>query len=244
MIYRARKQQLSYGQPIGIITLEENIPCPPGTPGNPTTFSHPVCYEIVRGVSTASLADPANPGGLDAFMAAGHALVNKGVCAIAGNCGLMIVHQERLAKGLAVPVFLSSLLQLPFIARMLGSGSTVGIIASSSAGLKADHVRMAAAGADIATAVVTMDGKIHFRAAVSELGGELDFEKVQAEVIEVAQALVHRHPTVRAILFECVDLPPYADAVQQAVGLPVFDMTTLIGHVYSALVRNRFIGVY
>jgi Asp/Glu/hydantoin racemase len=244
MIYRARQRQLSYGQPIGIITLEENIPCPPGTPGNPTTFSHPVCYEVVRGVSTVGLSDPENPCGLDAFMAAGQALVDKGVCAIAGNCGLMIVHQERLANALAVPVFLSSLLQLPFIARMLGSGCTVGIMASSSAALKAGHLRMAAAGADIATAVVTMDGKMHFRAAVSDQGGVLDYEKVRAEVIEVAQSLLHQNPAVRAILFECVDLPPYADAVQRAVGLPVFDMTTLIGHVYSALVRKPFIGVY
>jgi hypothetical protein len=244
MLYRARKQQLSYGRPIGIITLEENIPCPPGTPGNPTTFSHPVCYEVVRGVSTANLADSDKPGGLQAFIAAGQALVDRGVCAVAGNCGLMIVHQERLAGALAVPVFLSSLLQLPFIARMLGSEAAVGIIASSREGLKAGHLRLAAAGVDIATVVVTMDGKKHFRAAVGNQGGELDFEKVQAEVVEVAQALVNRNPTVKAILFECVDLPPYAGAVQQAVGLPVFDVTTLISHVYSALVRSPFVGVY
>ncbi|HEX2789255.1 MAG TPA: hypothetical protein VHN17_02385 [Steroidobacteraceae bacterium] len=244
MIYRARKQQLSYGRPIGIITLEENIPCPPGTPGNPTTFSHPVCYEVVRGISTAGLADPDNPAGLQAFMAAGRALVDKGVCAIAGNCGLMIVHQQQLAGALAVPVFLSSLLQLPFIARMLGADATVGIVASSREGLKAGHVRMAAAGANIATAIATMDGKKHFRAAVGDQGGELDFEQVEAEVVEVAQSLVDRNHTVRAILFECVDLPPYASAVQQAVGLPVFDVTTLVSHVYSALVRRPFIGVY
>src|SRR5271170_4832038 len=42
MIYRAHERQLSYGRPIGILTLEEHIPCPPGTPGNPTTFAHPV----------------------------------------------------------------------------------------------------------------------------------------------------------------------------------------------------------
>jgi Asp/Glu/hydantoin racemase len=235
---------MSYGQSIGIITLEENIQCPPGTPGNPTTFPHPVCYEVVRGITTASLADPDNPGGLQEFIAAGQALVEKGVCAIAGNCGLMIVHQEQLASALAVPVFLSSLLQLPFIARTLGAGATVGIIASSRAGLKAGHVRMAAAGADIATATATMDGKQHFRAAMGGQGGELDFEQVELEVVEVARALVDQNPAVKAILFECVDLPPYASAVQQAVGLPVFDVTTLVSHVYSALVRRPFVGVH
>ena len=61
MIYRARKQQLDYGRPIGIMALEEHIPCPPGVPGNPTTFDFPVCYEIVRGVSAAELVHDPNP---------------------------------------------------------------------------------------------------------------------------------------------------------------------------------------
>ena len=63
-------------------------------------------------------------------------------------------------------------------------------------------------------------------------------------MVEVAQALVREHPEVKALLFECVDLPPYAHAVQEAVGLPVFDITTLIGHFRSALVRYPFTGVY
>ena len=72
----------------------------------------------------------------------------------------------------------------------------------------------------------------------------LDFEAVTAEVVAVVQTLVRDHPDVGALLFECVDLPPYAHVVQAAVGLPVFDMTTLIGHVHAALVRNPFTGVY
>ena len=74
MIYRARKQQLDYGRPIGIMALEEHIPCPPGVPGNPTTFDFPVCYEIVRGVSAAELVHNPNPDP-EPFIAAGQALV-------------------------------------------------------------------------------------------------------------------------------------------------------------------------
>jgi Asp/Glu/hydantoin racemase len=244
MIYYARKQQTGYGQPIGILLLEEHIPCPPGTLGNPTTFSHPVCYEIVAGVGSASLSDPRDGADAQAFIAAGRALVERGACAVAGNCGLMIVHQESLARALDVPVLLSSLLQLPWIGQMLGPSAVIGVIASSRMSLTEAHLRIAAAGSEIRTAVATMDGKEHFRSAIGDQSGELDFDRVQAEVIEVAKALVWEHPAVKAILFECVDLPPYAHAVQQAVGLPVFDMTTLIGHVHSALVRRPFVGVY
>lgn len=236
MIYRAHKSKSNPDSPIGIITLEENIPCPPGTPGNPATFAHPVCYEVVRGIG---MLEPNNPAGLQSFLAAGRRLIDQGVCAIAGNCGLMIVYQDQLAAALPVPVLLSSLLQLPFMARMYGSESAVGIIASSSRSLRDEHLRIASHGTPMRTVVASMEGRRHFCEAVSE-HGVLNFDEVQAEVIQVVLELVTENPHVRSILFECVDLPPYANAVQEAVGLPVFDITTLIGHVHSTLVRKPF----
>jgi hypothetical protein len=243
MIYRARMRQTSYGRPIGIIVLEENIPCPPGTPGNPTTFSYPIFYEVARGVSATALRDPV-PAGLDSFIAAGQRLVEQGAWAIAGNCGLMIVHQEALARALPVPVFLSSLLQVPLIARMLGPEAAIGVVVSGANSLNAEQLRLARAGGDARIVLATMEGKPHFAAAVRDETGELDFDAVTAEVVDVARKLVDGHPEVKAILFECVDLPPYAHAVQEAVGLPIFDITTLFDHFHSALVRNPFRGVY
>jgi hypothetical protein len=244
MIYRARARQMGYGRPVGILMLEEAIPCPPGTPGNPTTFSHPVIHEIVRGVDIASLRALNDPDSEPQFLAAGRALMEKGVSAIAGNCGLMIVHQAALARAFPVPVLMSSLLQLPLIAGLLGPAARIGVIASSSQSLGAEHLRLAMADADSRITLATMEGCPRFRAAVVDQSGELDFEKVEAEVVAVANALVLRDPAVAAILFECVDLPPYAHAVQEALGLPVFDMTTLIEFAVSALARRPFTGIY
>jgi Asp/Glu/hydantoin racemase len=241
VIYRVRERQMSYGRPLGIVTLDEKIPCPPGTPGNPTTFSHPVIYEVVKGADIESLIGLNDPDSAPAFLEAAQALADKGVAAIAGNCGLMIVHQAALAKAVPVPVLMSSLLQIPIVAAMLGPRAKVGIMASSRRNLKADHLALAGA-ADIPVAIATMDGQPHFRAAMSE--GVVDFDKVEAEVAEVARDLVACNPDIGAIVFECVDLPPYAHAVQEATGLPVYDITTLINHTLGALVRRRFTGVY
>jgi hypothetical protein len=243
MIYRARERQMSYGRPIGILALEEWIPCPPGTPGNPTTFSHPVIYEIVKAVDISSLQNLNEPDSSQPFLDAARILADKGVSAIAGNCGLMIVHQAALARAMPVPVLMSSLLLLPLIARMIGPNARVGVIASNAKGLKVEHLALAGAS-EIPIALATMDGRPHFRAAIGGQSGELDFDTVEAEVVEVARGLAAENPDVGAILLECVDMPPYAHAVQEAVGLPVFDITTLIGLAHTAIVRRPFVGIY
>ena len=87
-----------------------------------------------------------------------------------------------------------------------------------------------------------MEDKKYFYDAIHAEKGELDFEKVEQEVVEAARSLVEKDDKVKAILLECTDLPPYAAAVQEALDLPVFDFTTMINYVFSAVVRKRFVG--
>jgi aspartate/glutamate racemase len=89
-----------------------------------------------------------------------------------------------------------------------------------------------------------MEDQPNFYDAIHAEKGYLDFEKVEQEVVRVTQRLVEENDGVKAILFECTDLPPYAAAAQEAVGLPVFDFSTLVNYVFSALVRRRFDGIY
>lgn len=103
---------------------------------------------------------------------------------------------------------------------------------------------MATAGANIPIAIAGMDDSPCFRSAIGDECGVLDAEKVEAEVVAVARRFVAEHPDVRALLFECTDLPPYAAAVQAAVGLPIFDITTLIDSIAASLMRKPFVGVY
>ena len=122
MIYKANKGQTSYGEPIGIILMESFMPFPPGCPGNASTFSFPVRYEVVRGANMERLVYQGDPELLEPFIEAGWKLVNEGVKAITGNCGFMVLYHDIMAKTFPVPVFMSSLLQLPFITRMLKTG--------------------------------------------------------------------------------------------------------------------------
>jgi Asp/Glu/hydantoin racemase len=141
-----------------------------------------------------------------------------------------------------VPVFLSSLLQIPFISLLIGDNAKVGVITADARSLTADL--LAAAGVrDAANLVIAgLQDQSNFRAFALDETGLLDAAAVEAEVIAVAQRMVEQESRTAAILLECSLLPPYASAVQQAVGLPVFDYITMINYVFAAVIQQQYTG--
>lgn len=240
MMYYANRGQDIYGAPIGIIVMDCYIPYPPGTPGNAQTFDHPVIYEVVRGADMENLIYEPKPELVQRFIDAGRKLVQQGAKAIFGNCGFMVLFQREMAAALDVPVFISGLLQLPLIAQGLKPEQSIGIITASDASLSPKHLDIACWGMDVPMHTIGLEHKPAFKAAVHEQVGSLDFEKVEQEVVEAALQLQQQHGDIGAILLECTDLPPYAAAVQEATGLAVFDVTTLIAWAFAGVQHKRF----
>ena len=241
MIYKTRKGQVSSGEAVGVLLLDTSVPFVPGDVANATTYDFPVRFEKVEGFTVAR-ALRKDPGTYDALRSAAGALVSQGVRAVTGDCGFMALHQRRLSSELSVPVFLSSLLQIPFICAIVGESSKVGVLTADSTSL--DPALLAGVGVldTSRIAVAGLQDRREFRRFAIEETGELDFNAVEAEVVAAAEELAGGDPAVSAILLECSLLPPYAAAVQEAVGLPVFDYVTMINHVFSAVVRRRFAG--
>lgn len=183
-----------------------------------------------------------DPTAFEPLLAAAEELAGQGVRAVTGDCGFLALHQRRLAALLEVPVFLSSLLQIPFISAIIGPDRMVGVITADSASL--DEMLLAAVGVESAESLVIrgMEDLPGFSEAVIEEAGVLDSDQVEQDTVSVAQELVEDEPGVRAVLLECSCLPPYGRAVQEAVGLPVFDYVTMINYVHSALIKRRFDG--
>jgi hypothetical protein len=67
---------------------------------------------------------------------------------------------------------------------------------------------------------------------------------VQAEVVQVVKDLVAANSDVRALVFECSDLPPFANAAAHATGLPVFDFISLAHLVNRAIQPARYPGFW
>jgi len=224
---------------IGILVMDARIRRIPGDVGNPETFPFPVICRAVAGATLKRLISDRDRSLLEPFIEAGWELVRQGVKALTTTCGFMVLFQQELAAEFPVPVFTSSLLQLAFIERTLRPQDRIGILTADAANLTPEHLHRA--GGDAARLTVYgLENEPFFREAIFSGSGRLEIEKVAAEVVAQARRMVTADPAIRTILLECSNLPPYAAAVQEAVGLPVYDFVTMLHHVRATLVRTPF----
>ncbi len=242
MIYKARKGQTVYGQGIGILMLDTQFqPLIPGDVGNACTFDFQVTYEVVEGL-TVDRATSKDPTALEILLVAGEKLAKGGVKAITSNCGYLGFFQQDLAGHLDVPVFMSSLLQLPLISAMIGHGRKVGVLCAREATFDQSLLERLSIDPEQPIVVRGMDQWEHFCQALMIDSGELDAARIEAEIVAAARKMVEEDSSIGAILLECACMPPYSRAVQKAVNLPIFDFITMINYVFSAMVQKKFEG--
>ena len=115
-------------------------------------------------------------GLLPNFIAAAKELAALGADGITTNCGFLSLYQKQLAASVAVPVATSSLMQVPFVERLLPPGKRVGILTVSARSLTADHLR--AAGVDPGVPVIGTDGGREFTRVL--IGNDLRVEAAVA----------------------------------------------------------------
>ena len=228
------------GHAIGILVLDLWYPIFPGNVANACTFNFPVLYKVLEGAGVEILN--ADPDILTKVIEGGKELEEQGVRAIIGSCGYFGFYQKEAASALNVPVFLSSLLQIPLILQSLKPNQKVGILCAVAESLTpkilnacgiTDNSRIVIAGAqDLPEFKNIIQGTGHLKSL-----------KLESQLVNLAKQLVKENPQIASILLECSDMPPYARTIQNAVKLPVYDFITLINWVYNAVVRPYFVGI-
>lgn len=231
-----------YGFAIGILMLNTQFPRIPGEMGNATTWDFPVLYKVVKGASPHRVVREGDPTLLEPFIQAAKELEREGVRAITTNCGFLAMFQKEMAAAVNVPVFTSTLMMVPMVYRMLKPDQKVGIITVNGQTLSRRHLEGAGA-ADIPVAIAGLDTEEEFTHVMLDDRLEMDVDKARAEHVRVAQRLVAEHPEVGAIVLECTNMPPYSQDIQEATGLPVFDIVTMVNMVYHAVVKRRYAGI-
>jgi len=234
----ARGGKALYGAAVGILMLEARFPRIPGDMGNAETWPFPVLYKVVKGASPERVVKAKAEGLLPAFLDAAKELVTLGADGITTNCGFLSLYQAEIARHVGVPVATSSLMQVPFVAALLPPGRKVGILTVSAKSLTPEHLR--AAGVDPATPVVGTDGGREFSRVLLDDEAELDAAAAERDILEAGEILRRSNSDLGAIVLECTNMPPYARALREHLGLPVFDIVSFITWFQAGLQPRDF----
>lgn len=228
------------GLSVGVLSLESYFPKPPGHIKNPSSLPFTTCYEVLHGITVPELLNNPSDAMIDRLCEGARNLERQGVRAITGSCGFLALFQRQIAEAVSVPVFLSSLIQLPLVHQM--TRASVGVLTASAPALTDRH--LAGVGAqDVPIVVQGLQDCEEFSAVIlRNERDDMDLDKVRAELHAATRALLSREPRIGALVLECTDLPPYAHGLQQEFGLPIFDLITLASMVESAVRQQAYPG--
>ncbi|NCB01898.1 MAG: aspartate/glutamate racemase family protein [Spirochaetia bacterium] len=243
MIYKVQGRQVSYGESIGILLLENFTPFIPGDTANATTYSYPVRFERVEGLSVERIFNH-DMSMYEVLKESALKLQSDGVKAITGDCGFMALYQKRLIEELDMPIFLSSLIQLHFILNIIAPSDKVAIITANKGALIPQLFETLNITKEMQQRVhiVGLEDCKEFKESVIDEKGTLDSTLIEECTVQRSVEAVKENNKVKAILLECSMLPPYAKSVQEATQLPVFDYITMINYVHDAIIKKHPVG--
>ena len=234
--------QFVSGYAIGILIQDVHYPLIPGNVANASTFRYPVRMEIVKGANQKRV-HTYDETLLDELKAACKRLESQGVRAITGACGYFGHFQKEASKAVHIPMYLSSIMQIPWIRAGLRDDDEIGILCADI-GCFTDHLfdQCGVGEEDKKRCRIAGAGNLAEFSALLERRGSFNNHALEGELVSLAKELKLKYPRIRAILLECSDMPPYAAAIQKAIQLPVYDYITMINFIYSSVAHRPFYG--
>lgn len=243
IIFQKEGQVCSAGV-LGILSIEDMyIPILPGNVMNGFTYNYPVQIQFVKGLKSADLfagKEEVYPRILDAVKE----LQKYGVRAITGACGFFGNFQSKLAAEVDIPVALSSLISLPWIAAMLKPNEKIAVLTANGASCTEKLLKSCMVPDAVIERLIIkgMEFYPQFGETIIHNKGGFDNAKVKEEFINLSSSLVKEYHDIGAFLLECTEMPPYAHLVQAVTQRPVYDFISMLNWVASGLCRKPFTG--
>lgn len=217
--------------PRGLVQLETL----PGNSTNPKSYAFPVRFNRIMGANIHTVLEDPSKEVLKNMISESKIMVSEGIRAITTSCGFNAIFQKDLSSALDVPVFTSSLLQVPLVHKMLGPGRSIAVITAKKSALKVEHLRAVGITADIKLNILGMENSSEWNKIFTASEDDVDLDIIAGEVISTAKEAVFQDKSIGAFVLECTDLPPFSDSIRKELHLPVFDFVTLIEFVARSI---------
>lgn len=203
----------------------------PGLQMGKGTFDFCLIGEVVPGASRKRDVVDGDLSLTPHFINAAKKLEARGVKAISGQCGFMALFQREISDAVSIPVITSSLILVPLLYRMLNKNQKVGILTINSKILSDKHFNSVGWNSkEIPVAIAGVEDMESWKIFQKE---KWDFKQMRLDLMEVARKLVEEHSDIGSIVLEYTLMPPHRRYIQQATGLPVFDITILTKMVFE-----------
>ncbi|KAI7765356.1 hypothetical protein LZL87_013535 [Fusarium oxysporum] len=213
--------------PLGFLAVEVDIHRPPGDPFNQSTWPFPLIREKVTGTSESQIVTNGNydDAFIDRFVQAGLRLAERGAVGIITSCGFLAAAQTRLAALCPIPVATSALVQVPSLLAISPVNRPVGVLTYDSTRLGSAHLLDLGIDPN-RVRIWGLSHDSHLRDICAH-GADYNADLLEKELVAEAKSLVSQHPEIAAVVLECTNMPPYADRIQDAIQMPVYDVYTM-----------------
>ena len=223
-----------YGYKLGVLMLDTSFPRIVGDIGNAQTWNFPVLYRTVKGGTPDKVVLKLTKDDIAPFIEEAKELKRQGVKVITTSCGFLSLFQKELSEAVDIPVITSALMMVPWIKSMLSPHAKIGILTANSDTLTTRHLE--AVGIDGEDYVIYgLQNEEEFTDFTVQNWNHVDTDKCEKELVYMAKKMMNENPDVKAIVLECTNMPPYTEAIKKTVGVPVFDLVSLVNFVIGSL---------
>ena len=227
----------SYGQLAGILMLGSTTPRAPGDLGHALTFDFPVRYGSAPNFPFSDLVQGKSDN-LHYVIEAVNDLKNQGSRFVAADCGLFSAFHQDINAQCDIPFLSSSLMMIPFL-KGIYTGKKIGVLTGDTRILSDRHLQPVGACLDD----IVMEGlesSSEFQRVVIDHGDNLELPTLERDILQAGQRLIKKHPRIGAIILECTNLITFKQALQQQLGLPVYDMMSLVNWVADGFLFRTY----
>jgi len=245
---KARKDHRCYGMGLGIIILDDVYPGFPGDVRNASAYPFPIQYEIAEGVDIQALVHEEDKSPCrEPIQRAAKKLERMGCRAIAAECGYFAYFQKDIAGYVDVPVFMSSLLQVPLAQQIIGPDKVTGILVAREKCMTQAHLEAVGIRPGSNFCLAGAEGRcpefehLWYEPRRTDPPGAY-YDKTEKEFLQVAIDFYHAHPNMGAMVLECTGMQPFARVLQREIDIPIFSWGTLLDYAYSVVVHRDYYG--
>ena len=235
---------------LGIILLDDVYPGCPGDVRNTSVYPFPIQYEVAEDVDIWALVHEEDKSPcLEPILQAAKKLERMGCRPFAVECGYFAHFHREIAEIADVPVFMSSLLQVPLAQQLIGPDKVVDILMAQEAKLLPRHLEAVGIlpGTNYVIGRAMDEGhcqefKNLWYAPTRPNPPQAYYDKAHEDFLEVGVKFFKMHPDRMAIFLKRTGMPPLARAFQREIDIPIFRWGTLLDYAYSVFVHRDYYG--